>query len=239
MAESRRVASSKPDDLELLRKSDQANTKVIAARSAMRKGNREEAKAHLKEVFALVPGDQGAIEILGDIYLAEGETEKAVRLYERALAMYPGHALFQERLATCHLDLAEMENDRLAKELLLSEGDLGKKYELQPSKAVGLSLLLVGTGQFYNDEVEKGFFFLVAGLATFAGWFWPLMTAINNLTREDRLKVEMAIGSMSGFTSALFWIMMLFWTAIYAIGAIDAGMTAARINEDRRRGLGL
>lgn len=239
MAQVIRIEPRKTPNPVALDQEQQAGDKVLLARSAWRKGNKDEAKELLKQVFAATPGDRGAIELLGDIYLEEGETEKAAKLFERAVSMFPGVQLFEERLAECQLDLAEMENDKLTRELLLTGGDQGKKFELDPSKAVGLSLLLVGSGQFYNDEVEKGAFFLGGGLVTCIGWFWPLMSALSGLDRSNRLNFEMALNSMTGFIGTLFWIMLVLWLGIYTLGAVDAGMTASKLNKERRRGLGL
>lgn len=212
----------------------------MAARNALRKGEREKAKDLLKQAFALVPGEPSAIELLGDIYLEEGETEKAAQLFERALQQHPGHHGFEEKLAICHLDLAEMENDKLSKTLLLSQGDKGKIFDRQPSRAVSLSLLVPGAGQFYNDEVEKGSVFLAGALLTCLGWAWPLLSAMSRgVTRQDRLNVGLALHSFTGFWSMWFWMMLILWLAIYVISCTDAGITAARWNEDRRRQIGL
>jgi tetratricopeptide (TPR) repeat protein len=239
MAELKSMDRVSGGDLEALRRSEQAGAQVMAARNALRKGDREKAKELLKQAFALIPGEASAIELLGDIYLEEGETEKAAQLFERALQQHPGHHGFEEKLAICHLDLAEMENDRLSKTLLLTEGDKGKIFERQPAKAVSLSLLMPGAGQFYNDEMEKGGAFLAGAVLTCIGWAWPLLGAMKWLPKGQRFDVGAALATLSGLPLAFFWVMVIMWMATYVVSCIDAGVTAAQWNKDRRRQVGL
>lgn len=223
------------NDLEALRRAEAAGAHVMAARNALRKGERNRAKELIKEAFAANPGDIAAIELLGDMFLEEGETEKALGLFERAHQAHPEHIAFEEKLAICRLDLAEMENDRLARQMLLEQGDLGKGDERSPSKAMTLSLLLPGAGQFYNDENEKGTAYLVAGLISFLAWVYPLLTALS----KQRFDFGNAISSMSGLQSASFYLGLTIWTGLYVASLVGAGASAKQYNEARRASLGL
>ena len=234
-------ANAGADNLNSLAAQEEANKHLMAARMRVRKGEREEAYNEIKRAFAAHPGDRGAIEMLGDLYLEDGETEKALTLYGRALKAHPGYAPFEEKLAICRLDLAEIEADRAAKTngdplaLLQSQAQLNQIYERVPHKAVSLSLFLPGAGQFYNDEIEKGALFLGAGLLSFTGWFYPLWTAAKAL----KWSFGTAFNSLHGGWSVLFWLAMLLWIAVYIGSMVDAGKTAAAFNKSRRGALGL
>ena len=240
-----RAPSSHAADLNSLAAQEEATKHLMAARMRVRKGEREEAYNEIKRAFAAHPGDRAAIELLGDLYLEDGETEKALSLYERALKAHPGWVPFEEKLAICRLDLAEMEADRVAKNsgdplaLLQSQMENDAIYERVPHKAVSLSLFLPGAGQFYNDEIEKGAAFLGAGFLSFIGWFYPLWTEASKLPTSQRFDFGTAIGHLSGFWSVVFWLMLLTWLAVYVGSMIDAGRVAAFFNENRRRALGL
>ena len=236
-------ASSFGDDLHSLARQEAATKHLMAARMKQRRGEREAAYEEVKKAFAAHPGDRAAIELLGDLYLEDGETEKALTLFERALKAHPGYAPFEEKLAICRLDLAEMEADRIARDTLsplaMAEGNSDKIFERAPQKAVSLSLFLPGAGQFYNDEVEKGFAFLGAGLISFIAWVYPLLSAAQALPKQQRLDFGTAISSLRGPSSTLFWSALLVWIAVYAFSMIDAGRTASQFNVERRRALGL
>ena len=240
-----RANSSHAADLNGLAAQEEATKHLMAARMRVRKGEREEAYNEIKRAFAAHPGDCAAIEMLGDLYLEDGETEKALTLYERALKAHPAYVPFEEKLAICRLDLAEMEADRAAKNsgdplaLLQSQMENDAIYERVPHKAVSLSLFLPGAGQFYNDEVEKGAAFLGAGLLSFIGWFYPMWTEASKLPTSQRFDFGTAIGHLSGGWSVLFWLMLLVWLAVYVASMVDAGRVAAFFNESRRRALGL
>ena len=231
------------DDLHSLARQEAATKHLMAARMKQRRGERAGAYEEVKLAFAAHPGDRAAIEMLGDLYLEDGETERALTLFERGLKAYPGHAPFEERLAMCRLDMAEMEADRIAKDTLtplaLAEGASDKIFERTPQKAVSLSLFLPGAGQFYNDEVEKGSAFLAAGLISFIAWFYPFWSALAALPKAQRLDFGAAIASLRGGSSTLFWGALLIWIGVYAFSMVDAGRTAAEFNANRRRALGL
>lgn len=227
------------NDLEALRRAEAAGANVMAARNALRKGERNRAKELIKEAFAANPGDIAAIELLGDMYLEEGETEKALGLFERAHQAHPEHVAFEEKMAICRLDLAEMENDKLAKQLLLEQGDNGKIFERSPSKAMSLSLLLPGAGQFYNDENEKGTIYLVTGLLSFLTWVYPLLQVMAQQRPAQRLDVGNAIQAMSGLQAGSFYLGLTIYTGIYVASLVGAGSAAKQYNEERRASLGL
>lgn len=232
-------------DLNSLAAQEEATKHLMAARMRVRKGEREQAYEEIKSAFAAHPGDRAAIEMLGDLYLEDGETEKALTLYERALKAHPGHVPFEEKLAICRLDLAEMEADRAAKSggdplaLLQSQMENDSLYDRVPHKAVSLSLFLPGAGQFYNDEVEKGAAFLGAGLVSFIGWFYPMWTEASKLPTSQRFDFGTAIGALRGGWSVLFWLALLTWLAVYIGSMVDAGKVASAFNESRKRALGL
>ena len=240
-----RANGSHAADINSLAAQEEATKHLMAARMRVRKGEREEAYNEIKRAFAAHPGDRSAIEMLGDLYLEDGETEKALTLCERALKAHPGHVPFEEKLAICRLDLAEMEADRAAKTsgdplaLLQSQLESEAIYERVPHKAVSLSLFLPGAGQFYNDEVEKGAAFLGAGILSFIGWFWPMLSQTNALPTSQKFDFLTAISSLKGGWSVMFWLCLLIWLAVYVASMVDAGRVAAAFNESRRRALGL
>ncbi len=230
---------SPTSDLDALRRAEAAGAHVMAARNALRKGERERARELVKAAFAENPGDIAAIEFLGDLFLEEGETEQALGLFERALRAHPNYAPFEEKLAICRLDLAEIENDKLARELLLTQGDIDKGLELSPAKAVTLSLCLPGAGQFYNDENERGGAFLAAGVVSCLAWFYPLWTALSRLPKGQRLDVGAALSSMSGLQATFFYLGTAIWLGVYIASAVTASASAKRFNAGRRAVLGL
>ena len=240
-----RASGSHAADLNGLAAQEEATKHLMAARMRVRKGEREEAYNEIKRAFAAHPGDRAAIEMLGDLYLEDGETEKALNLYERALKAHPDYVPFEEKLAICRLDLAEMEADRAAKNsgdplaILQSQMENDAIYERVPHKAVSLSLFLPGAGQFYNDEVEKGVAFLAAGALSFAGWFSPMLSQTYKLPTSQKFDFLAAISSLHGGWSVLFWLSLLTWLAVYVASMVDAGRVAADFNESRRRALGL
>lgn len=227
------------DHLEALRRQEQAGTHVMAARNARRKGEKERALAELKQAFAAHPGDETAIELLGDIYLEDGETEKAFGLYRRALEVHPGHPKFEEMLAICKLDLEEMEADRLAANLNISLEPIGKFEDRDPVKALTLSAFLPGAGQFYNEDNEKGAAFLALTLLSCLGWFYPIWTALAALPRSQRLNVGAALASLSSFWTLLFWLCLALWLLTYIASLADAALSASRHNQRLRRERGL
>ena len=233
--------SKKPSSLDLdsLKKSEAAAGCVMAARNALRKGDRDRAKALVKEAFSHQPGDIAALDFLGDMLLEEGETEQALRLFERALKAHPGHAAFEEKLAICKLDMAEIEADKSLRfhPILGDEGS--KIFERSMAKALTLSLILPGAGQFYNDENEKGTVYLVTGIASSIAAFYPLWSALARLPTAQRLDFGTAIRSMSGLESVLFYLGATAWGGVYVASLVGAIASVKAYNERRRVLLGL
>jgi tetratricopeptide (TPR) repeat protein len=205
-------------DIESLRRQEQAGNLVMQARSALRKGKRDEAKELLKQAFALHPTDTGAFETLADIFFEEGEQQKAIQVLERGLKYHPTHKAFEERLALAHLDLAEMERDRILREQFMQKGEADLSEGKKPNHAALLSFLLPGAGQFYNEEMERAGVFLLASLITFCAWFIPFRGAYNK---------------------PWAWLLVFVWLGVHAFASWDAAQGVKRANSERRRVLGL
>ncbi|HEX8463192.1 MAG TPA: tetratricopeptide repeat protein [Abditibacterium sp.] len=235
------TAPQKPlaNDLDALKRAETAAGHVMAARNAARKGEKERAKVLLKDAFAASPGDLAGLELLGDIYLEDGETEQALQLFERALKVHPHHAPFEEKLAMCRLDLAEIEADKLARQMRLTDGFEGKIFERSPGKAIGLSLVLPGAGQFYNEENELGIAYLAAGLISFFAWVYPFREALARWPKSQIFSLGGLIGSMNGMESMMFYVGSAIYTLVYLASIVAAGKSAQRYAEERRISLGL
>lgn len=233
--------SAKPSaaDVDSLRRSEAAAGCVMAARNALRKGERERAKSLIKEAFGHWPGDIAALELLGDMLLEEGETEPALRLFERALQAHPNYAPFEEKLAICKLDLAEIEADKSLRFHPILGDEKSKIFERSIAKALTLSLILPGAGQFYNDENEKGTAYLVAGIVSSIAWFYPLWSALSRLPTAQRLDYASAVRSMGALESVLFYLGASAWGGVYAASLVGALASVKRYNQNRRALLGL
>ena len=214
----------------------------MAARREVRRGNRDKARQLLQQIFALEPTDMGALELLGDIFMEEGEQEKALKVFERGQKYHPRHKAFEEKIAVCHLDLAEMEHDRLMREQVLQTGASDKLLDRKPGLACSLSIFLPGAGQFYNEDNVRGGIFLGTAIVTFCGWYFPLAAAIRPLSSKNQSgmdAISAGLNALSGFPRLLFWSMLIAWVATYIFAAIDGFMGAERANAERRRAYGL
>jgi tetratricopeptide (TPR) repeat protein len=225
---------------------EKAGGLVMVARAALRKGQREEARRNLQNAFQLNPTDVGALEILGDLFLEEGEQQKAIAVFEKGLKLHPHHAAFEEKMALARLDLAEMERDRILRQQLIEQGDTESWQDRNPNLAAFLSLMLPGTGQFYNEEYEKGVAFLSISVLTFAAWFWPLSAAVKRVTEAGNISpgaygglISQAFADMGGVTKFLILSMIGVWLTTYVFSAWDAARSAVRAAEDRKRNLGI
>jgi tetratricopeptide (TPR) repeat protein len=221
---------------------DKTGAMLMAARREVRRGNREKARQLLQQVFAIEPTDCGALELLGDIFMEEGEQEKALKVFERGQSYHPRHRAFEEKIAVCHLDLAEMERDRILRAQVLETGVTDKLLDRKPGLASSLSLFLPGTGQFYNDDMTRGAIFLGTAILTFLGWYIPIAAAIPRLTSKSQSgmdAIRAGFEALSGFPRLLFWAMFVAWIATYIFAAIDGYMGAERANAERRRAYGL
>lgn len=227
-------------DVSDLRRQEEAGAHIMSARNALRKGERKRARDEIKKAFAINPGDVSAVDLMGDMLLEEGETEKALALYLRALQQHPKNPIFEEKIGLCRLDLAEMENDRIAKTIVIDgDANVVKFIERVPHKAVSLSLFLPGAGQFYNEENEKGIAFLVAGLVCCIGWFYPMASAMQTLRPRDYLNLPAILGAMSSTSTFVFWASLTLWSVVYVASMIDAGTSASRWNYEQRKARGL
>jgi len=218
---------------------EQVGSLLIQVRAALRRGESGAAQELLKQLFQLDPGNLEAIELLGDLYLQEGETAKAAELFGRAVKLHPKHPGFEEKLAVSLLDLAEIESDKLARAQVMETGVLDKSEDRSTEKALVLSLFIPGAGQFLNEENEKGTVLAVTGLIAFAGWMYGFLDAISSLPKPQRTDWLLAISDLQGLDAVLFYVLLPLWLAVYAFSAYDAVKSASRYNAERRRVLGL
>ncbi|HEY0075300.1 MAG TPA: hypothetical protein VGB77_14465 [Abditibacteriaceae bacterium] len=238
-------------ELDKERRAEEAGKVVMTARLALRRNQRGEARKLLAQALKIDPSDIGALDMLGDMFLEDAEQEKAIQVFEHGLKHHPDHAPFEEKLGLARLDIAEMERDQLMKESALQNAianslDPGydKLLDKKPPLALGLSVIVPGAGQLYNDEYEKGGVFLAVWALIGLSWFNLLfnkMRAMQEASVGRRIMPSMAqaIEAMSGGQRAFFWLLVLLWLAVIIAAAADAMLSATRLNEDRRRQLGL
>jgi tetratricopeptide (TPR) repeat protein len=165
---------------ERLQREEKAAGLVMQARNMLRKGQRDQARAQLQQAFMLNPTDCGAFEVLGDIFLEEGEQQKAITVFERGRQHHPRHAAFEEKIALAHVDLAEMERDRILKEQLLADPATtmqGRTSDRKPISVAFLSLMVPGAGQYYNEEPERALVFFPVALLLLCAWAVPWLSA--------------------------------------------------------------
>ena len=230
-----------------LQREEKAGALVMAARSAGRKGKRDEARAALRQALQLRPTDAGALEVLGDMYLEEGEQEKAIAVFQKGLQHNAKYAAFEEKIALAKLDLAEIEADKIRRQEFLEHGDTEKWRDKNPGLAAALSLVLPGAGQFFVEEYERGAVFLGVAVASFALWYWPLASSMSGVTAALPAGQTMGFGAilssaltqMNGALKAFIYLMMLVWMAAYFVSAWDAARLALAATEARKRSLGI
>src|SRR5690606_8529913 len=150
-------------------------------------------------------------ELTGEMFMAEGEQEKALRVFARGRELHPAHAAFAEKIALCHLDLDEMrreaEHRQALEQGLLSPDESPAWLNKAPSKAFGLSLLLPGAGQIYNDETERGVLLLGAWLLTSLLWYLPIAVGYRSLPAGAQATPFKALGALGAFWQGWFWVM--------------------------------
>jgi hypothetical protein len=241
------------DDLAAQRRSEQAGKLVMSARLALRREQRAEAKKLLAQALKVDATDIGALELLGDIFMEDAEQEKALQVFEHGLKHHPEYAPFEEKLAQAHLDIAEMENDKLLKEsateaMKTGNFDVGDKLlDRKPALAMGLSVFVPGAGQVYNEEYEKAAMFFGLALLSLLGWFNTLFNKMRSMQdaaqaqgrRAFMPNMDEAISAMSSGQRTLFWGLVMVWTIVTIVAAVDATISATRFNEARRQHLGL
>ena len=221
--------------IEEMRAAEKAGALVMSARASLRRGQIPETRALLQQALAIQPADLGAIELLGDMFMEEAEQEKAIQVFERGKALYPRHAAFEEKIALCHLDLAEMRRDQDAKQYLLSHG-IEKWMERNPKKAVAISLMVPGAGSFYVEENERGVMFMAAWLLAFIAWYWPMhigFKILDTAPGSPRHTFGASLAVLNGFWQLWFWLMLVAFVAIYVLAALDAYQGAQRTNSGR------
>ena len=220
---------------------------VGRARSTLRRGQRDETRKLLQQIFALSPSECGALELLGDIFLEEGEQEKAIAVFERGRSFHPRHAAFEEKIALAKIDQQEEELDKIRRETALQLGDTEAWRDRKPGVAAFLSLVLPGAGHVYLERYERAAAYFAAWLITLCGWYFPLRAALPTQAASAALKqsrnalapMTTALSSLSGFSLLWFWLMMLLHLGVYVVSAIDASQSAKRATELRKRELGL
>lgn len=228
------------DELAAQLRSEKAGALVMAARSAQRKGNKAQAKSLLQQAFRIDSTDSGGLELLGDLFLEEGQQEKALAIFERGLHFHPEHHAFEEKIGICHVDLDEMRRHRERREQIMAQGGLEPWMELNPTRAFGLSVMLPGAGQTYIGQSTRGLTLLILAIGTFLGWSIPLYYAMKAANSQSAKKASV---SLAGALSTLslpalmwFWLMVAGWVALYIYAAVDAATQAKQINELRQQG---
>jgi tetratricopeptide (TPR) repeat protein len=208
--------------VEKLRREEKAAGLVMQARNMLRKGQRDQARAQLQQAFMLNPTDCGAFEVLGDIFLEEGEQQKAITVFERGRQHHPRHAAFEEKIALAHIDLAEMERDRILKEQLLADPAAtmqGRTSDRKPVSVAFLSLMVPGAGQYYNEEPERALVYFPVALLLLCAWAVPWLSG----------------WSMGGFERVWIGVMLMAAAIWHIVSAVDAARSAQReINEQKR-----
>ncbi|MDQ3814548.1 MAG: hypothetical protein M3347_11430 [Armatimonadota bacterium] len=248
--EASRPAASKPEapkaaafDPSEERRGEKVGALMMSARLALRRGRKDEARKLLQQVFVLNPTDVGAFELLGDIFLEEAEQGKAIEVLQRGLKHHPGHRSLEEKLALAHVDLAEMEHDRIEREQLLEHGDRDKWLDLQPNKAFGLSLLLPGAGQVYVDNNERAAAFFIAAIGFFCAWFIPFTTALKAARLAGKTNlidgISYVFAKIGPPATLMLCLLFAAWIATYFVAAFDAMRSAEYANAERRHRLGL
>ncbi len=238
------IATTRPIDAEELQRIEKAGPYVTLARVSFERSKFEEARGHLQEALAINPTDSSGLELLGDIFLAEAEQEKAIKVFERGKKYHPENAAWEEKIAIALLDIEEEKRDAELRQQVLETGDKDRWTDRKPGAAMTLSLLVPGAGQFYNDDNERGGIFIGAALITFSAWMLTLNAALNAVPRGEgaRRLVEglgMAMEQMGGVAKVFFYVMLLAWLGITAFAGWDAFRGAERRNTERRRSLGV
>ena len=231
--------------LEEMKRDEQVAGLVMKARLELRRGKKDDARKDIAQALATNPVDIGALELMGDVFLEEGEQEKAILVFKKGHAHHPQHAAFEEKIAVAQLDIEEMKIAEVMRQMAVSGKVPDEMADVKPGRAAMLSLLVPGAGQFYLEQNERGAMYLGAAVLTLCGWALPLQGAMRGAGEAVRSTGSImsawsnAIASMSGGTRALFWLSMTLYSALYILSAWDAVTHIARMKEERKRALGL
>lgn len=233
-------APAMSDDLAAQLRVEKAGALVMAARSAYRKGHKEQARTLLQQAFLIDPNDCGGLELLGDMFLEDAEQEKALKIFERGLQHHPTHRAFEEKIGLCHVDLAEMRRDQDRRAQILEQGGLEKWMLLSGPRAFTLSMLLPGAGQAYVGQNNRAMTLLGVALFSFLGWAIPLYFGLKNASTQGTKGIfnafPVALGTLPGPLVLWFWLMVATWVGVYIYAAVDAMTQAEKINDLRRQG---
>lgn len=237
------AVAARPLDAAEVARAEKAGTLVMAARLALKRGDKAEARIRLQEALIVEPRDCAALELVGDIFLEDAEQEKAIQVFERGLKYHPAHHAFEEKIALALLDIEEMKRDATQRDLVLTHGDKDRWQDRKSGIAISLSLLVPGMGQFYNDEAERGWAFLGGAAFTFLGWYLPLSRALSGLrgsgARQLVARTGEAIAGMGFFAKGWFWLMIVAALLIWIYAAYDALRGTERFNRARRPFFGI
>ena len=235
-----RSTPSLADELEAERIREKAGALVMAARRAQRKGQKDEARKLLQQAFLIDANDCGSLELLGDLFMEDGEQEKALKIFERGVQHHPRHRAFEERIALCHVDLDEMRRDQDRRAQILEQGGIEQWQLLSAPRAFSLSALLPGAGQAYVGQSTRALPLFAIALVAFLGWTLPLYFGLKG-ARNDGIKslgaaFTAALGGMGSLGLLWFWGMVAGWVAVYIYASLDAMTQAEKINDLRKQG---
>jgi tetratricopeptide (TPR) repeat protein len=206
---------------------------VMAARRALRRGDKGTAKTELQKALKMDVNDCGALELLGEFYMAEGEQEKAIEVLEKGHKLYPKHAAFEKNIALCILDLEEMKRGK-TQVATLGAPDPDAWMDRKPLYAVVFSVL-PGGGQVYNgDNISAAIIFGI-WLVTSMLWYFPLTNAMSQLPHNAPHTWSMALAQMSGFMRTVFWLAFAINIGAGVYAVLDAIAGANRANKRRRQ----
>jgi TM2 domain-containing membrane protein YozV len=221
--------------VESLRRQEQADTVVVAARRAFVRGDAGAAREQIKQAFAIDTSNAAGLELLGDIFLSEAEQEKAIQVFQRGAQKHPDKLVFEEKIGLALLDIEEEKRDKEIAAMLLADPNSLRWAERKPGLAASLSMLVPGAGQFYNDEPERGGVLMGSAILLFGGWYWIFNSATSNVPgRRIMTGAGEAISQMGVLAKLGFWALLLAWLAVVAYAVTDAYQGARNANRAHR-----
>lgn len=199
---------------------------VMGARRALRRGEKDTAKRELQKALKLDVNDCGALELLGEFYMAEGEQEKAIEVMEKGHKLYPNHTEFEKNIALCVLDLEEMKQGNARQGMAADDTQL---LERKPIIAVLLSVV-PGAGQWYNGDIVAGGMIFGIWAVSLLGWYFPLMNAMKQLPRNTPHSWANALAQMAPLMRGWFWLAVAICVGATVYALVDASVGATRAN---------